>query len=172
MLCPWSINETRQNKINQYCLYLYAVYDGSGVFISERASDLYSPNAYYLSLLVSEFSPLLIKVTISGTIYYWMTGLMEAPGNFFAFLAILYLSAYTAEVGKLFLSYVDSTASAFIAYASRQLLPIELPIVQANFETYNYNGFHCLYGPCRAWVCLSEHSCWKSLSLLLQQIRW
>ncbi|KAL1412857.1 hypothetical protein Q8F55_000606 [Vanrija albida] len=60
------------------------------LFLRERASSLYSPQAWLTARLLFDIIPLrLLPATILGVVVYWMVGLAPSAARFFKFLLIL-----------------------------------------------------------------------------------
>ena len=80
-------------------IFAVTVYDASGVFLRERSSGVWRLSTFYLAVMTSEIPATVVMITAYSTIIYWMAGLTATPGNYFAFLGIMMLSAFTAQVG-------------------------------------------------------------------------
>ncbi|TXT15843.1 hypothetical protein VHUM_00346 [Vanrija humicola] len=60
------------------------------LFLRERASSLYSPQAWLTARLLFDIIPLrLVPAAILGVVVYWMVGLAPSAARFFKFLLIL-----------------------------------------------------------------------------------
>ncbi len=70
----------------------------TAVVTKERMSGVYRLSAYYLAKLTSELPIVLFYPSAIVCCVYFLTGMTIEPGNFFAFLAVVMLTAFTAQV--------------------------------------------------------------------------
>lgn len=83
------------------------------VFYRERAANMYTPEVYSLSVFLCEVPYLAVFSTVMATVYYWMAGLKDDAGVFFAYLLMHWLVSVSYScLGMAFASAIDGIESA------------------------------------------------------------
>lgn len=76
------------------------VIDDAGVFMRERSAGMYRLSAYYLATVTTEMPAIVCLVTGYVVVLYWMVGLTPKAFNFFVFLIIELIHAFSSQVIK------------------------------------------------------------------------